>query len=376
MTTLIKTQPLIPPTSGHYSYGVELELMHTRGRNAAAESIREALPGQTIHASTEAYGERGGFRRWNVIPDYSLSGGGVEVVSPVIKTAQDEENLKTVCRVLRETGGRIRSSCGLHVTVGLPSSVRPEQYEEVARRLAFAWSHIQDDIFRTLSRSRQNNRFCERLFYGDTPINFLDTESDHLSRVRGRKFSALNLSKLFRHRSGGYRNSRENAPKGLVEFRCHQGTLNARKVLNWARFCRSFVKSVLEMPLKKGVAASQNDFNRRGLGGIQGVVSRILENGSGTTMRYRELASLVAEEMGGTERPRRVRGAVRRLKRRGAPIVIGRASATWMSGVSSSDGEGSEGTPHWDWKMGLDAETVEYLERRAASFGRTLTEVL
>ena len=329
----------------------------------------------------QAYGDRGGYQRWNVVPDYSLSSGGAEVVSPILTDA-DDAALRAVCRSLKATGGRTSRRCGLHVTVGMPASVAPNMRDAAARRIMFAWLKVEREVFKTLSNSRQNNRYCPKnseswCVNGDGSALEMLNGNGEFDAILKNKMRALNTGKM-------YRETMSRTPaRGVVEFRCHQSTLNPRKILLWSKFCRDFVKAVLEMPLGKAVRVTVRDFNRRGLGGVQRLVADVLAANAGTRMAYTTVARMVAESGDCGESvvlaPRQVRGAIKRLKRRNAPIAIcGRGVARWETEtpVALTDGVAAtpDNTPDWTWKKGQENSVLQYMERRAAAFGRAMVE--
>lgn len=56
-------------------------------------------------------------RKWNVASDASIGRGNAEVVSPILTYPTDMPILQNVVRAIRKHGGKINSSCGIHVHV-------------------------------------------------------------------------------------------------------------------------------------------------------------------------------------------------------------------------------------------------------------------
>ena len=56
-------------------------------------------------------------RKWNAVSDASIGRGNAEVVSPILNYPDDISVLQNVIRAIRKAGGKVNSSCGIHVHV-------------------------------------------------------------------------------------------------------------------------------------------------------------------------------------------------------------------------------------------------------------------
>lgn len=197
------------------SYGVEIECIATCGRDAVQAALGAA-----------------GLVGWRVKHDGSLSSGGVEIVSPVLSGETGIEQIRTVCRVLRDLGATINRTCGLHVH----HDIRDLRIADV-KRVATVWATQQRWIDGLLSPSRREgvNQYCRPLTSNDlAEINGArDLRSIQIG-LRISRYKSFNLASYGRY--------------GTVEIRQHQGTLDAEKIISWVRFGQGVIDGTLTEP--------------------------------------------------------------------------------------------------------------------------------
>jgi hypothetical protein len=117
---------------------------------------------------------------------------------------------------MRTAGMSANRSCGLHVHVDMRNST-PQQRYAIAHR----YGQLEAEIDRVVAPSRRSseNYFC------------CSNRGASMESLRHERYYKVNISAFERH--------------GTVEFRHHQGTVNARKVCNWIKFCVNFVEETL-----------------------------------------------------------------------------------------------------------------------------------
>lgn len=94
-------------------FGIEIEVVGA-DRAQLAQAVATAVGGQIVAHWVVVDTQE---RRWNIVPDGSLSSERAgEVVSPIL-TWEDLELLQAVVRSLRAAGGRADASCGIHIHV-------------------------------------------------------------------------------------------------------------------------------------------------------------------------------------------------------------------------------------------------------------------
>lgn len=221
-------------------FGVEIECTHADHYSsesagvAAARAISEAGIACSYRGYTHA-----GIDGWKVVYDGSLSDGSCEVVSPPM-TGFDE--LRTVLTALRSAGFRVDRECGLHVHHEVTDLTGSEIGALV--RLYAGQQAALDALVAPSRRSTRRARWCQPLHSTEVDrfARAFDTVGDDEFAVKQRRAMAAGI--------GGRPDSRYRvlnvhsfANYGTVEFRQHQGTLNARKVEAWVRLGQAMIEA-------------------------------------------------------------------------------------------------------------------------------------
>lgn len=180
--------------------------------------------------------------QWTVTTDGSLPGGSSETVSPPLTDA-DFVHVQTVCNSLRAAGGSNRGTdTGTHVHVDANDFGVREM-----KRICILWTAAEKMIGLLVAPSRRTAYYTKPNFSGKSIAgitNALATANDRRAvqniAMRGCRYKAMNLYAFGAH--------------GTIEFRIHQGTLNATKILSFARLMRAIVdaaKSDRALPTAK-----------------------------------------------------------------------------------------------------------------------------
>jgi hypothetical protein len=200
-------------------FGVEIEFFGI-SRDRARLAVSEA----GIQLSS-GYGHNGS--AWNLKSDGSVTGSGLELVSPPLSGDDGLEQVKVVLRALRAAGARVDRTCGLHVH----HEVRDLGAVGVVR-FARSWSNNQELIDWLVAPSRRDNGgYCRRLDSSDLSAMNRVSAGDRSVPCRDR-YRVVNVSSYSRY--------------GTVEVRQHQGTLEFRKVEAWIRLGQSMLDACLQ----------------------------------------------------------------------------------------------------------------------------------
>ena len=195
-------------------FGVELECVAPAG--ASVESTTSLL-------------RSNGYSDWRCVYDGSLSGRGVEAVSPVLRGEAGLEQLTRVCALLKDNGYTVNRSCGTHVHHEIRDLDLP-----AIKRFARSWANNQHLIDGLVSDSRRGSRdpsYCGTFRASDADR----VESlENIAHFRGDRYKTLNFASYARY--------------GTVEVRQHQGTLNAAKLTQWIRFAQAMIATSAESP--------------------------------------------------------------------------------------------------------------------------------
>jgi hypothetical protein len=220
-----------------FTFGVEIEcyLRNDSTHEEMARILREA----GVNATTEMYNHH---RRdwWKLVTDGSLNDDrtGCELVSPVLRGAAGIAEMRKVCQVVEQAGARIRRSCGFHVHIGMA-----DQPVTTWRNLLRLYGHFEGAVDSFTSRSRRGtgNPYCKStrnaLRMNEVAVNSAETVRDlarayapdggYMNSQGVDRFFKVNMASFWRH--------------GTVEFRQHQGTVDADKAEHWVKFCLRMV---------------------------------------------------------------------------------------------------------------------------------------
>lgn len=202
--------------------------------------------------------ERNGFNRWRVVHDGSVAAPvrgtyGMEVVSPVLQGADGLEEVKRVMDLLREQGGKVNNSCGLHVHIG----VRGMKVSRL-RKIAAAFLNAEAAIDQMMPPARLNNRYCQSntRFHGG---NFAQLERAETVNAIATAMNGGSSNQHYTHFRYYKLNFQSFVRHGTIEFRQHSGTVESEKACAWIRFVASFcaMAASAEMPQRVAMNLEQ-----------------------------------------------------------------------------------------------------------------------
>lgn len=179
---------------------------------------------------------------WKITTDSSVGGSGStqgwvgrELVSPPLSSKAGRRQVELACEALAAVGARVNRSCGLHVH----HDARHLTEDDLLRLAALA-VHYADETDELVARSRREaaaNTYAAR---------FTQWDLDALRHLGLKRFAAqtsryktLNLAAFLRH--------------GTVEFRQHQGTVEAEKVLAWVDLGQAMIRAATRGDSTTGV---------------------------------------------------------------------------------------------------------------------------
>jgi hypothetical protein len=207
-------------------FGIELETISTLSRESLVDHFRAA----GLSAETASHGARN-YQSWQMESDGSIIPSrpsrqrrslvtqedrdeqrpnmnyryGVEIVSPVLDWSDAGRRQLELAIDTAAPHVTVNTSCGFHVHVSADGLNGPK-----LARLKRLWLNLEPIVFSYLPPSRRNNHYCQRGI-GETG-----------------RYYGLNLTCL--------------PVKGTVEFRCHHGTMNKKKIISWVAFCIALVE--------------------------------------------------------------------------------------------------------------------------------------
>lgn len=160
--------------------------------------------------------------------------GAAECVSPVLKSGNGYSALKKVVTALKDNGGYVNKSCGLHVHIGA-DMLSDEQYINVFKNYQKLESLI--DSFMAPSRRGDCRWACSLVDYN---FNACQTRRD-VDYIIGTRYCKVNPESWSRHHT--------------IEFRQHQGTINYKKISMWIHFLGKLVQYSMNNVLSEVVTS-------------------------------------------------------------------------------------------------------------------------
>lgn len=192
--------------------------------------------------------------RIGVSADGSLSGDtGFELQLPLVNGKNGELLVEKTCNTINEYNAKVDDSCGYHIHLQAKSG---EQKFEFIQRLMFFGLIFEDVLLSFLPKSRQRNRFAQRLRnYIDVDIISEATDKKDLDTIWYKSYNKRELSRRKRNKYDSVRYYGFNFHCYLgkskhLEIRHHNGTSNAKKILEWANLnclILDFIKKEVEM---------------------------------------------------------------------------------------------------------------------------------
>jgi hypothetical protein len=175
------------------------------------------------------------------VHDGSLPETGYEINTAPAKGEVFEKEINAVCAALKVANAKVNSSCGLHVHI----DCRDLNFYDLKKTI-LVYSKVEESLFRMLAKSRTTNHYCQKInkkfdkiliekdknwrknlleqTYGSNSLGIREARRDKYNEAR---YYALNIHSWF------YRKT--------LEFRQHQGTVDPKKIINWAKICQSIV---------------------------------------------------------------------------------------------------------------------------------------
>lgn len=166
---------------------------------------------------------------------------GFELQTPRLAGKRGEELVRRMCAATKEVEAHVNESCGMHVHIdgkGLMPQDRKE-YPAAIIQLWKAYLVFEGVLMSLVPYSRRNNDFCRRLSEA-FQINELDT-IENMFDVEKMWYKARTTQDIRQAKGQHYSPTRYFGVNfhcllndGHFEIRFHPGTLNPKKVLEWA----------------------------------------------------------------------------------------------------------------------------------------------
>ncbi|WP_178182315.1 amidoligase family protein [uncultured Ruminococcus sp.] len=236
------------------TFGVEIEftgITREQAANVVAEyfGTRSSYPAHDSYYTRRIPDDTG--RTWKLMRDSSIDPDRTdrnsseyidefrcELVTPILKSDKDMDDLQQIVRNLRKAGMKTNNSCGLHVHIGAErhdaqslTRLSKIMYQKedilyhalnVSASREMRWCRKTDDKYISLltQKKPKTKEALADIWYRNT-----DGRESRNAHYNGSRYKALNLHSYF--------------TKGTVEFRCFNSTNNAGRVRTYVRFAQA-----------------------------------------------------------------------------------------------------------------------------------------
>jgi len=155
-------------------------------------------------------------RKWSAVSDASIGRGNAEVVSPILTYPTDMSVLQNVIRAIRKAGGKVNSSCGIHVHVdascldgrqlGNLAKIVYKQEPLILHALQISQSRLnsytkptEENFIADINKHRPQSltELCQ-LWYGENNLDEMRHTHYHSSRYHGVNFQGTSNNAFFR----------------------------------------------------------------------------------------------------------------------------------------------------------------------------------
>ena len=178
-----------------------------------------------------------------------ISWHSIEIKTRILNGIDDWERLvPKVLEIAAYCGARVNASCGHHVHLGLPEA--KESLRSV-RSLTALVSRVEPVLFGLVSPSRRENYYCAPIAK-PTGASYVGRNGESSSNIGDRLYSrydSLNLTRI-------------SAASPHIEYRHHQGTLDADKSRHWLRLLLQLTEHAVVRNCQSHAKPLEN--NRRG----------------------------------------------------------------------------------------------------------------
>lgn len=199
------------------TFGVEIECV-----NCERRSLINAARANSLDVRSEGYNHTDNDHYIKIVSDSSISGENPnEVVTHILNGAAGIKTVNALCQSLDAVGATVNKSCGLHVHFGC-KKMTDEWYVNIFANYKACKKVI--DTFLAPSRRGEDSRWCHGLARFD--FASCRTAGD-VYRMMGGRYYCVNPEAWARHKT--------------IEFRQHQGSVNAEKIEKWVKFLAALI---------------------------------------------------------------------------------------------------------------------------------------
>lgn len=223
----------------HLTFGAEFEVVIPTDHHAAAREISR-LTGFEVVVDRRTSTTSRSAQAWRIVHDGSVEtrgrGYGAEFVSPILSGPEDLEKVAKFARALVAFGATVNDSCGFHVHVG--GFRRGMDFFKNITKLYARYETAIDGVMAVSRRGGRStyarsmarvlsDRYARAVDAAGNLDQLIEASTGMSRYDYARRFFKLNLAAFEKHNT--------------VEFRQHQGTVDAAKATTWIKTCLRMV---------------------------------------------------------------------------------------------------------------------------------------
>lgn len=161
-----------------------------------------------------------------------------EITTAPAKGRKFIKQIREICKVLKAGKAVVNNSCGLHVHV----DARDLEAGDL-QKVSLAWEAVEGQMFRRVAKNRATNSFCKKWNKKFTKIY----------KTKGSIQSFLALASEINDYGDRYRSLNYQALEdhGTLENRIHHGTIDAKKIIDWAMINVKLIDFAQSTPISK-----------------------------------------------------------------------------------------------------------------------------
>lgn len=246
----------------HRKFGVELEMGHTIPKLRVANIIKSFSSKDVI---CTGYKLSSNNNYWHVKDDstcgiFGKNGPkGVEVASYVAQGLEDIDHISFVGRMLSLSGCKVNNNCGYHIH----AEAKDLSINDVGVLLAY-WLKIEPWIEGMIPAQRRNTKYCRSLssskvydrdkFWKPQDLFILFSPKNLSTFENEERRVSLNLVNYVKYiLFPGSSN-----PRGTVELRTPDGTLDYNEIKNWIVFFLNFIDFCTSRDMPRNLSFCSN----------------------------------------------------------------------------------------------------------------------
>lgn len=231
------------------TFGVEIEfILNGPTRSELARRLNLALqaefPNQAVVSEDYNHQVR---NHWKIVTDASVYGGAELVSPPLPATPESFRQIEIITEAMRDNGCTVDRQCGLHV--------HQDANDLTVRQVGHIfglYASFQTLISSSLAPSRRGrNQYAPAENFNSMNDNYGNRATAKTWRgAKTRKLAKTDVRQIAQKTRKHTRYSAVNieplATYGTIEFRQHQGTLNANKIISWVLVTQAMIERFVQ----------------------------------------------------------------------------------------------------------------------------------